>query len=75
MTNITNAMLNHYNQLAARAEAETLQDCIARAEAAEAELERLRAALRIAEPYLYNTPLTGAIDAWQVVSEALYGKE
>ena len=38
MTTITNAMLAHYNQLAARAEAETLQDCIARAEAAEAEV-------------------------------------
>ena len=42
MTNITNAMLNHYNQLTARAEAETLQNCIARAEAAEAEVARLR---------------------------------
>ena len=42
MTTITNAMLAHYNQLAARAEAETLQDCIARADAAEAECERLR---------------------------------
>ena len=42
MTKITDAMLRHYNDLAARAEASTLQDCIARAEAAEAECARLR---------------------------------
>lgn len=78
MTKIANAMLNHYNMLAARAEAsaqgnieytgditagrgeisgigtgewrasaesDAFRDCIARAEAAEAEVERLRAEL------------------------------
>jgi len=42
MTTITNAMLNHYNLLAARAEAETLQNCIDRADAAEAEAAKWR---------------------------------
>jgi hypothetical protein len=36
------------------------------------EIAKLRHALSIAEPYLYNTPLEGAIDVWQIASNALH---